>query len=949
MALYDTIEQVIRQHKNNVIVGRVAPHEVRNAIRWVMRNYPDIFWFAHQYHFDEETGVIQLHYTFSKERVESIRQSIDDVIRNDFCLDHVKTLKVHEQVSYVYKWLVTYCNYNVNSAYNQNIYSVFVRRNTVCAGYAKAAQYLFNLLGIESRLVFGRLHNDKSDGRHCWNIVNIDGMHYHFDACLGDSALDTIAQLSGIQHLIKCDGINLNFLCVSTSEILKSRIIEDIDSLPSCEHSWSISLRETAGKIAVKRRKSIQGCLLSDIGSSADIFQCAKDKHTILKVFRPDSKTACGEEYSYMLKIKGCQHMLQCNERYTDIPHDTIAIEQSTPLLDLLCSSYYKLSLKGLIKMAIDIAMAWNECRERGVLYRDIHICNIYRANDGTFKLGDYGSCTTDFSRKEIVGSQWFMAPETFTIGIFTEASAVYSISMVIYFILNDLQPVFLQHNQENEALRKSIHGVKFPLPVRSSDLPSSMTEKIEVFFSKISASSPEERSNKTIAELILELKRLSDDCGDNDYVIYRGGTGREVDFYKSKLLNTNIANDIAEDVTTCFESNVINLNSEVPLTSDNSVTVKIDFDNSKWNFETQNEACAIVADVNRDGCIEPEQSVDTIESFARTMSYVSSNIEYDRAFEATPCNAVMPNELNHRAKIDDEFDLRHVTFVPGIVGQTKQKKSFLRKWLDKKKRSVVYSSIFAPAEISKKTLFQVQVYLHLFEDTEWVRELAQESDSRAERKDYIPLSLKLKSGDKVDIEINIFGKKRLMCERKTLIWQNSFSKCSFGYYVPEDLDIGELYCVTNILVNHALVGEMRFITRIVGYPCYLNSEIQSHHFKRVFISYAHQDASKIKLIALAYKAQGIDYFYDRDSLKPGDVYEEKIFDYIDNSDLFVLCWSLNAAASAYVAKEKGRALLRAYPQLSLKDATLKICPISIEPRAELPSDMKEVYNFEVL
>lgn len=61
------------------------------------------------------------------------------------------------------------------------------------------------------------------------------------------------------------------------------------------------------------------------------------------------------------------------------------------------------------------------------------------------------------------------------------------------------------------------------------------------------------------------------------------------------------------------------------------------------------------------------------------------------------------------------------------------------------------------------------------------------------------------------------------------------------------------------------------------------------------------------------------------------------------------LCWSKNAAVSKYVAKERGRALLRAYPQRSLKDATLKICPVSIEPRAELPSDMKDVYNFEII
>lgn len=78
-------------------------------------------------------------------------------------------------------------------------------------------------------------------------------------------------------------------------------------------------------------------------------------------------------------------------------------------------------------------------------------------------------------------------------------------------------------------------------------------------------------------------------------------------------------------------------------------------------------------------------------------------------------------------------------------------------------------------------------------------------------------------------------------------------------------------------------------------------------------------------------------------------MYDEKIFDYINRSDLFVLCWSKNAAASEYVAKERGWAMLRAYPQRSLKDATLKICPVSIEPRAELPSDMKDVYNFEII
>ena len=258
-----------------------------------------------------------------------------------------------------------------------------------------------------------------------------------------------------------------------------------------------------------------------------------------------------------------------------------------------------------------------------------------------------------------------------------------------------------------------------------------------------------------------------------------------------------------------------------------------------------------------------------------------------------------------------------------------------------------VYSSIFAPAEIKKKTHLQVHIYLHLHEYAEMVKSLAKECNKNAERRDYVPLSLKLKKGDKVNVELSIYGEARLMSERKTILWQGPFTKCSFDYFVPQNLDIEELYCVANLSVNGALIGEMRFITQIVETPRNLVPEILSKHFKKIFISYSHKDAHYIKLIALAYKAQGVDYFFDRHSLSLGDVFNEKIYDYIDSSDLFILCWSKNAEDSEYVIKEKNRALLHAYPNIKLEDATLTICPISIEPRADLPEDIKNVYNYE--
>ena len=55
-----------------------------------------------------------------------------------------KTLKAYEQVSYVYKWLVTYSNYNANSAYNQIFYSVFVMLNSAYTGSVRIVQFFFD-------------------------------------------------------------------------------------------------------------------------------------------------------------------------------------------------------------------------------------------------------------------------------------------------------------------------------------------------------------------------------------------------------------------------------------------------------------------------------------------------------------------------------------------------------------------------------------------------------------------------------------------------------------------------------------------------------------------------------------------------------------------------------------------------------------------------------------
>lgn len=270
---------------------------------------------------------------------------------------------------------------------------------------------------------------------------------------------------------------------------------------------------------------------------------------------------------------------------------------------------------------------------------------------------------------------------------------------------------------------------------------------------------------------------------------------------------------------------------------------------------------------------------------------------------------------------------------------------------LDRKKKDAeldeVFSSVFASAEVKQKSHMLVQVYLHLFEETEEVKKLARESQKGTKRRDYRPLDCKLRKGDKVDVLLNIYGETLMMSDKKSVVWQGTFSKCSFDYFVPKDIDVDELSCVASLSVNGVPVGEMRFITKIVENPRQLNPEIIAHKYNKVFISYSHQDESKVKFLHEGLELGSVPHFFDRKYLKAGDVFPQVIQDYINSADLFILCWSENASKSEYVDKERRQALERAFPQVKPEqDAKLRIYPMSIEPRAELPSDMKENYHF---
>lgn len=962
MELYLKIEQVIRQHERSFSVGNTVTEEgVRHAIRWVMRDNPDIFWFVHQYHFDKGNWVVSFRYRCSPERHAIIQESIDEVVKKDFQINFVRTLTQLEQVAYVYKWLLTYCNYNTNSAYNQNIDSVFVRRNSVCTGYAKAAQYLFKLLGIESCLVFGRLNNDNEDARHCWNIVNIEGHYYHLDVCLGDLVLEDVLRKAGATVIQRYGEHNYNCFCVSTDEILKTRSIEDLETLPPCDSNLPNDEIERLSRVKTKERDGAVGCQLTHIGSSADIFLCTKDKNVVLKQFRGNDTKKCKEEYGFMECLKGGKHLLHLNRAYSDVENNILALEQSTPIVDLFCSHYYHPTLNGVLNMIQDVTRGWLECQKQGILYRDIHVCNIYKANDGRYKLGDFGSCAyAHIGLMERVGNPWFMSPETDIRGHFDERSAVYSIIAVLYFILNGLRPPFINGNNEEEALQRKMNGESLPEPILLHFFPKDLAKVIMLeLVDKGCAFYPSNRI-QTCKELLHIIDVLRSTLKSQRIELRFFQQDTESILYHKTIPNVYIPRDAHHRFAYGEKVERIAKSVDYELTA----TDRRGWISSEVSLDCLPNELLAALEGSHDGNVSSIPMSNDVENYCRTMGAGKRPCSLTSHTDSKSASAQNSNKTKAKQKIDytpkPEATNKQGSIIGSVIGSIVGSAlnpissifGGYHGWLcgkanQKEEYDEVYSSIFASSEVKRKSHMLVQVYLHRYEETEKVKAFAKESEKGAERRDYIPLQCKLKTGDKVDVLLNIYGETLLMSDKKNVVWHGSFTKCSFDFFVPKDIDIDELSCVALLSVNEVPVGEMRFITKIVEVPRQLNPEILAHKYKKVFISYSHQDESKVKFLHEGLELGSVPHFFDRKYLKVGDVFPKVIQDYINSADLFILCWSENASHSEYVQKERLQALDRAYPQVQPeKAARLRIYPMSIEPRAELPSDMKNYYHF---
>ena len=186
-------------------------------------------------------------------------------------------------------------------------------------------------------------------------------------------------------------------------------------------------------------------------------------------------------EYSLMAKFKGNSNIVACDDiRYEARQGEIgwtvlIKMELLTPILKIMD----RLSCEEeVIRLGMDICRALCVCKKRNIIHRDIKPQNIFVGDNGDYKLGDFGIAKVSerISGGTKAGTFNFMAPEVNNNRPYGTSADLYSLGLVLYWLLNRLTTPFLPlppqvptSHMGEEALTRRFRGEALPEPVNGS------------------------------------------------------------------------------------------------------------------------------------------------------------------------------------------------------------------------------------------------------------------------------------------------------------------------------------------------------------------------------------------------------------------------------------------------------------------------------------------------
>ena len=186
-------------------------------------------------------------------------------------------------------------------------------------------------------------------------------------------------------------------------------------------------------------------------------------------------------EYTLTQELNGCRnvvacHDVQCVQHADGIGWDIyIRMELLKPLKHVLSADYQEMAV---LKLGLSLCNALLACQEHHIVHRDIKPENILVSDRGEFKLGDFGiaKVSEKTATGTMTGTMGYMAPEVANRWHYGAQADIYSLGMVLYWMMNrhtlpflPFPPAIPTAAQRQDAANRRFAGESFPPPINGS------------------------------------------------------------------------------------------------------------------------------------------------------------------------------------------------------------------------------------------------------------------------------------------------------------------------------------------------------------------------------------------------------------------------------------------------------------------------------------------------
>ena len=215
-----------------VPIVTVESEELKVTIEAVYNDHPELFWLNtnYTYKYTKNGNCVQIIMSFN-ETIDNIEtsKSLFETKANNIINEANKLSSNYAKEKYVHDTISKLVDYDKNASINQSAYSALVNGQTVCAGYARAFQYIMIKLKIPTYYCVGT-----AGGDHAWNIVKLSDGYYNVDLTWDDA------------NNVSYKYFNLTDTDFSTTHTRTDSSV----SLPSCTATTYSNLETTSSNVA---------------------------------------------------------------------------------------------------------------------------------------------------------------------------------------------------------------------------------------------------------------------------------------------------------------------------------------------------------------------------------------------------------------------------------------------------------------------------------------------------------------------------------------------------------------------------------------------------------------------------------------------------------------------------------------------------------------------------